>query len=86
MAWELVKNRKRPSIYKIDEKKYNLLKQVETKEPISRRTVGQYKDGDLITVIFRKTYKKWFHNKETGRIYQESVNEISEVVYTLKQI
>lgn len=86
MAWALMKVGKRPSFYKIDENKYSLLKQIETKEPVSRRTVGQYKDGDLITVIFRKTYKKWFHNKETGRIYQETVNEISEAVYTLKKI
>ncbi|WP_442637710.1 hypothetical protein [Rossellomorea marisflavi] len=86
MAWVLVRSGKRDSIYKIGDTKYGLLRQVEIKEPLSRRNVRKYSHGDLITVIFRKTYKKWFQNKETGRVYQETVNEVSEAVYTLKQI
>lgn len=86
MAWALVKpwNNK---IVKYANRKYDLLKwNFETKEPISKKTIKKYKDGDPITVIYRRTYEKWFTCEKTGRFYKDTVNEVNEVTYILKEI
>ncbi|MCK1999834.1 hypothetical protein MZM54_00370 [[Brevibacterium] frigoritolerans] len=86
MAWALVKpwnNR----IVKSARHKYNLLRfDFETKDVISKRTIKNYKDGDPITVIYRKRYEKWFINSVTGHTYKDYFTETNEVTYILKEI
>lgn len=86
MAWALVKpwNNK---IVKSASRKYNLLRfGFETKDVISKRTIKNYKDGDPITVIYRKRYEKWFRHSDTGHTYKDYFNETNEVTYILKEI
>lgn len=84
MAWALVRGNNK--IFRQHNRKYDLLKWgIETKEPISKRTIKNYKDGDKITVIFRKRYEKWFTCQSTGRYYKDWVEEVNEVVYTLRE-
>lgn len=86
MTWALVKPWNN-EIIKFHNRKYDLLKwNFETKEPISKKTISKFKDGDSITVIYRKTYQKWFTCKNTRRHYKDTVNEVNEVTYILKEI
>ena len=83
MAWALIKKNGR--VFRQHARKYDLLKwEVETKEIITKKTIGKYKSGDQITVIFRNSYMKWFSNNR--RLSKEMVNEVNEVVYKLQEI
>ncbi|MGG4434507.1 hypothetical protein AAXE64_08095 [Priestia megaterium] len=86
MAWALVKHWNNNSIFKQAPRKYDLLKWMETKEHISKKTIKNFQDGDKITVIFRKSYMKWFRSEDTGRLYQDRVDEANEVTYTLREV
>lgn len=86
MAWALVKPWNN-EIVRYHKRKYDLLKQnFETKELISKKSISKFKDGDYITVVYRKTYQKWFTCEISGRRYKDTVNEINEVTYILKEI
>ena len=85
MPWALVKHWKNNEIVRKADTKYELLKWgIETKEPINKKTIARYKDGDFITVIYRKEYEKWQQSELTGRYYKEPFQEVNEVIYTLR--
>lgn len=84
--WALVKHWKNNEIVRSAKTKYELLKWgIETKESISKKTVKNFKDGDKITVIYRKRYEKWQQSEIDGRYYKDWVNEVNEATYTLKE-
>lgn len=84
MAWALVKPWANNSILFKAERKYNLLKSLETKEHITKKTVKQYKDGDKITVIYRKKFQTW-KTDNRGHLYKEWVESVEERTYVLKE-
>lgn len=87
MTWALVNPNRRSQIFKTAKNKYDLLKWgVELKTPVSKKTIKNYKEGDLVTVIFRKTFEKWFTDPKTRRYYKDTVTEESEKQYLLVRI
>lgn len=83
--WALVKT-KNQEIYQTNPKKYDLLKQLETKEGTSKKAIAKLKDGDIVTVVFCKQYKKSVPDGDFGRSMQKDIFEVQEACYTLKEL
>lgn len=85
MAWCLV--RTNGSIFRERDSKYRLLKSVfGIQEPISKKSVKSFVEGDTFTVVNTNEFEKWFTNERNGRFYKKAVIERHVAVYTLKEI
>lgn len=86
MTWALVSPNDKTKIFKTSKHKYDLLKfEVQLKEPVSKKTIKQIKEGDIVTVVFSKTYEKWM-TSDKGRYYKDTVTETNERQYMLVRI
>jgi hypothetical protein len=86
VAWALTKHWKNDSIFKMSNEKYHLLKRVvETKEPVNKKTINNFRDGDLVTIIFRHSYKTWVKEQLTGIFVEVRKEDVEEVTFTLRE-
>lgn len=87
MTWALVDPNQKTKIFKTAKSKYDLLKWgVELKTPVSKKTIKNYKEGDLVTVVFSNTFEKWFTDPQTRSYYKDKVTETNEKQYLLTRI
>lgn len=84
--WALVKHWKNDEVMYSENTKYDLLKRLHTKEPMTRKSVKLLQDGDKVTVIYQKRFLRWTKDHETNLLFKEPVFEESEVTYTLKRL
>jgi len=86
VIWALVKDWKKDEVMYHDSTKYGLLKRLHTREPMTRKSVKQLKEGDKVTVVYPKSFLRWKQDPETRLLFKEPVFEESEVTYMLKRL